>query len=88
MKDKLIIINLICFLVDNQKGLLEEPKPSPEKLGCLKALFICMLNIYESITGNVWQKSPQDLQFWMIKYVKDEADKLGEQAPKIILSLN
>lgn len=85
MKDKLIIIATIQFIIENMRELLLDPpqNKSQQKLGVLKALSLVLFNIYFSITGNLWQASGEDLTKWMLRYIKDEADKLGDNS-KII----
>lgn len=81
MKDKLIIIATIQYLIENIKTLIGDPATlrSREKLGCLKALSLTLVQIHFAITGNHWSGSPQDLTIWMIRYIKAEADALGER---------
>lgn len=85
MKDKLIIIATIQNILMHVTQLMGESSTqhSPEKLGCLKGLSTVLLDIYYTITGNFWSGSPKDLTSWMVKYMKDEADTMGDSKPTL-----
>jgi hypothetical protein len=81
MKDKLIIIETIKYILDQSASLIELPQHEKniEKMGSLKTLFAVLLRMYEIITGNRWMDSPKDLHFWMIQYMKDQANALSSR---------
>lgn len=88
MKDKLIIIATIQNILMHMTLLMQhDPNKSLEKLGTLKGLSVILLDIYYAITGNYWAGSPKDLTFWMLTYIKNEADSLGDNKPTITLQL-
>lgn len=88
MKDKLIILATIQYTLEQMKLLLADPSSerSPRKFGALTAFSCILIQIHMAISGNHWEKSPRELMEWMIKYVKDEADKLGRRGAVTIKS--
>ena len=80
VKDKLIIIATIQYIIEQSKLLMMEPTltHSAEKMGVLKGINIILLEFYYAIAGDHWTKSPQALHEWMIQYIKREADSLGK----------
>jgi hypothetical protein len=79
MKDKLIIIATIQYILEQSKLIMMEPSFAAEKMGVLKGINIVLLEFYYAITGNHWSKSPKELHEWMIQYIKKEADSLGQK---------
>lgn len=89
MKDKLIIIATIQYVLDQMKMLIGEPgsMKNPTKLAVLTTLGVVLIQFHMAITGDHWQGSPKDLMLWMVKYIKNEADGLGHQN-RITIALN
>lgn len=80
MRDKLIIIATIQYIIKQMKELLLDAgrgKTSLEKQGVLKGLSACLLQIHFAITNEPWNHSPKELMEWMIRYMKTEATKMG-----------
>jgi len=79
MRDKLVIVATIQYIIEQSKTLMMEPggQHSAEKMGVLKGINIILLQMYYAIAGDHWQGSPKELHEWMIRYCKKEADSLG-----------
>lgn len=80
MKDKLIIIAIIQnILQDMQLLMTGAADKGPRGLGALTAYGVMLLHIYHSISGEQWNGTPRELHDWMLKYIKDEAERLGDR---------
>lgn len=81
MKDKLIIIATIQNILLHMTMLMQyDTEKSSEKLGTLKGLSVILLDIYFAITGNYWSGSPKELTEWMVRYIKEQAEALGDNS--------
>jgi hypothetical protein len=82
VKDKLIIIATIQYTLEQMKLLLADPSSerSPKKFGALTAFSCMLIQFHMAITGHHWEKSPKELMEWMFRYIKDEADSLGQRS--------
>jgi len=87
LHDKLIIIATIQNVLGDMTSLMQEPnaQKSKEKLVSLMTLGKVLFDMHFAITGTQFTKSPKDLMNWMIRYCKDEADKIdgGSQIVRI-----
>jgi hypothetical protein len=79
VRDKLIIIATIQNVLQAIQLLIHGPK-GPRTLGALTAMGTVLLNIHYLISGSEWQGTPRELEQWMLKYIKDEAEKLGNRS--------
>lgn len=80
MKDKLIVIATIQYTIDALQAVLIDAgrgQGSIEKRGVAKAFGAMQVQFYHAITGNDWTGSVKELQEWLLRYLKDQADALG-----------
>ena len=82
MKDKLIIIATIQYVLEQMKTLLADPASlrTTEKRCAMVTFGVVLIQFHYAITGHMWVKSPKELMEWMFGYIKDEADSLGQRS--------